>query len=320
MGKSSGRKTVLSKDEPRIVSGDAPLTIRVGPPTLRVRDLGKELSFYEGQLGLRVLRRFNDDTETGNLELIELGFKKYPSGEDELPLLTLKHDPDARDAPQDSAGLFHFAVLVPDRRSLASTLVALEKSRAPFDGFADHLVSESLYLHDPERNGIEIYRDRPHKDWLHDARGHITMDTLPLDLQSVVEELTDHERRSATTFPSLARIGHIHLRVTDLRRSRAFYQEKLGLKLTADWSARGADFLAFGDYHHHVGINTWQSLDGEPHIDGESGLEQIVLVSPDRSQLDVLATSLGKTVLERDQEEIVLTDPDGIRIVIKQSC
>jgi catechol 2,3-dioxygenase len=319
MGKSSGRKTVVSKEEPYIVSGNVPLAMQVGPPTLRVRDLGKELLFYEGQLGLRVLRRFNDETETGNLELIELGFKEYPSRESKLPLLTLKHDPDARDAPQDSAGLFHFAILVPDRKSLASTFVALEKSKTPFDGFADHLVSESLYLHDPELNGIEIYRDRPQKDWLHDAKGHVIMDTLPLDLQSVVKELTDHERRSATTFPSLARIGHMHLRVTDLQRSLAFYQENLGLKLTADWSARGADFLAFGDYHHHLGINTWQSLDGKSHLDGESGLEQIALVLPDRSQLGVLATSLGESVLERNQDEIMLTDPDGIRIVIKTS-
>jgi catechol 2,3-dioxygenase len=318
MGKSSGR-SVVSKGEPNNVSRNAPLSMQVGPPTLRVRDIRKELLFYEGRLGLRVLRRFNDETDTGNLELIELGFKKYPSGDDRLPLLTLKHDPDARDAPQDSAGLFHFAILVPDRRSLASTFVALEKSSAPFDGFADHLVSESLYLHDPERNGIEIYRDRPQKEWQHDAKGHIVMDTLPLDLESIANELTDHERRSAVTFPSLARIGHMHLRVTDLQRSAAFYQEKLGFKLTADWSAHGADFLAFGDYHHHLGINTWQSLDGKSHLDGESGLEQLALVSPDRSQLDVLATSLGESVLDRNQEEITLTDPDGIRIVIKTS-
>ena len=95
----------------------------------------------------------------------------------------------------------------------------------------------------------------------------------------------------------------MHLRVTDLQRSLAFYQEKLGFKLTADWSAYGADFLAFGDYHHHLGINIWQSLDGKSHLDGESGLEQFALVSPDRSQPDVLATSLGERVLERDQRK-----------------
>jgi catechol 2,3-dioxygenase len=292
--------------------------MRVGPPTLRVKDLGKELSFYEGKLGLRVRRRFNDESETGNLELIELGFEKNAS-DDKLPLLTLKHDPDARDAPHDAAGLFHLAILVPDRRSLASTLVALEKSNLPFDGFADHLVSESLYLHDPEQNGIEIYRDRPRNEWQHDRKGHVIMDTLPLDLGSVMKELTDHERRSATTFPSLARIGHMHLRVTDLQRSLTFYQERLGFKLTADWSAHGADFLAFGDYHHHLGINTWLSLDGKPRLEGEAGLDQLVLVSSDRSQLEVLATSLGEFVLERDREEISLADPDGIPIVITTS-
>jgi len=291
--------------------------MKVGPPTLRVRDLRKELLFYEEQMGLRVSRRFKDETE--NLELVELGLKRNSSGDEGLPLLTLKHDPDARDAPRDSAGLFHFAILVPDRKSLASTFFALEKSNVPFHGFADHLVSESLYLYDPEQNGIEIYRDKPRNEWQRDQKGHVVMDTLPLDLESVMKELTEQERRSATTFPREAIIGHMHLRVRNLQRSLTFYQEKLGFKLTADWSAHGADFLAFGDYHHHLGINTWSSLDGKSHLDGEAGLDQLVLVSQDRSQLDVLAASFEDGIVERNRDEISLADPDGIRIVIRTS-
>jgi catechol 2,3-dioxygenase len=292
-------------------------SMQVGAPTLRVRDLRKELLFYEGQLGLRVSRRFKDATE--NLELVELGFKRNSNSGDGPPLLTLKHDPDARDAPHDSAGLFHFAVLVPHRKSHASTFVALERSDVPFHGFADHLVSVSLYMYDPEQNGIEIYRDKPRSEWQHDQKGHVIMDTLPLDLESVMKELSDQERRFATPFPSQATIGHMHLRVTDLRRSLAFYQEKLGFKLTADWSAHGADFLAFGDYHHHLGINTWNSLNGKTRLGGEAGLNQLVLVSPDRAHLDAVEMRLGDRVFERDRDEISLADPDGIRTVIKTS-
>jgi catechol 2,3-dioxygenase len=105
-------------------------------------------------------------------------------------------------------------------------------------------VSESLYLRDPENNGIEIYRDRQAIEWSHDSEGYIKMDTLPLDLNSIVSELNEEERKTAKAFPTGARIGHIHIRVTNLERSIKFYHEKIGLDITSDWSSMGASFLS----------------------------------------------------------------------------
>lgn len=288
-------------------------TIQIGPPTLRVKDLQQELLFYEDGMGLRVNRRFFNNEE---LEIVELGFK----GNNEKPLLVLKHDPNAKSPPNDFAGLFHFAILVPDRKSLASTLVALTKSGISFDGFADHLVSESLYLHDPKQNGIEIYRDRPKSEWRRDKNGLILMDTLPLDLRSLLADLTDEEKKGAIAFPSGARIGHMHLRVTNLERSLQFYKEKLGLKLTADWSAYGADFVAWADYHHHIGINTWYSLNGKQHANGESGLDQFVITLLRAASLEALKEKVQDSILQtRNGGELLLEDPDGIRIVVSVS-
>jgi catechol 2,3-dioxygenase len=145
------------------------------------------------------------------------------------------------------------------------------ETRVEYDGFADHLVSESLYLRDPEGNGIEIYRDRMANEWPRDGSGHVMMDTLPLDLDSLLSELDLEERRNAGKFPTGARIGHIHLRVTNLKRSIQFYHQGIGLDLTADWSSMGASFLSAGGYHHHIGINTWFSLNGESHTQGDLG-------------------------------------------------
>ncbi|HET6799468.1 MAG TPA: VOC family protein, partial [Nitrososphaeraceae archaeon] len=211
--------------------------MKVRYPVLRVKNIDSVLRFYEKCLGLHVNRRYQDGDD-GNL-VYELGFKlKFLLSDD--PILILQHDPNAKNAPQRSAGLYHFAILVPDRRSLASTYLTIRNSGVQYDGFADHLVSESLYLRDPENNGIEIYRDRQATEWPHDREGHIKMDTLPLDLNSIVSELNKEEKETAKAFPIGARIGHMHLRVTNLQRSIKFYHEKIGLDITSDWSSMGA--------------------------------------------------------------------------------
>jgi len=288
-----------------------PAGMTIGPPTLRVKDLQKQLSFYENELGLQVNRRYETDD---NLETVDLGFKgKFKDYKE--PLLTLKHDPDAKQTMYDFAGLFHFAILVPNRKNLAFAYSSIKNSNALFDGFADHLVSESLYLHDPELNGIEIYSDKPRNKWQHDARGYVIMDTLALDLKSLLSELNGDEREN-TTFPNGAKIGHMHLRVTNLERSVRFYQ-KLGLDITYDWSAVGASFLSAGGYHHHLGLNTWHSLGGKTHVKGEVGLDVFEIIVPDSSFIDTLTREFEDQIQKINDNELLLSDPDGITFLIK---
>lgn len=288
-----------------------PAGMTIGPPTLRVKDLQKQLSFYENELGLQMNRRYKTDD---NLETVDLGFKgKFKDYKE--PLLTLKHDPDAKQTMHDFAGLFHFAILVPNRKNLAFAYSSIKNSNALFDGFADHLVSESLYLHDPELNGIEIYSDKPRNKWQHDARGYVIMDTLALDLKSLLSELNGDEREN-TTFPNGAKIGHMHLRVTNLERSVRFYQ-KLGLDITYDWSAVGASFLSAGGYHHHLGLNIWHSLGGKTHVKGEVGLDVFEIIVPDSSFIDTLTREFEDQIQKINDNELLLSDPDGITFLIK---
>jgi catechol 2,3-dioxygenase len=297
--------------------------MKVRYPVLRVRNIDKVLRFYEKGLGLHVNKRYQDGNEDDGNLVYELGFKQKFLSSDK-PILILRHDPNAKNAPQRSAGLYHFAILVPDRRSLALTYLAIRNSGVQYDGFADHLVSESLYLRDPENNGIEIYRDRHVSEWSHDNEGHINMDTLPLDLNSLVSELNIEERKTAKAFPTGARIGHMHIRVINLQRSIKFYHEKIGLDITSDWSSMGAAFLSAGGYHHHIGINTWDSLNGKVHGDGETGLENFTIAIPDRTSFNTIESIINRhtsseqqTKQKTDRNQFLIFDPDGIQIVFK---
>lgn len=298
-----------------------PDQMKIGPPTLLVRDLDKMLRFYGESLGLEVKNKTDQS--------VHLGFNGQRLDGSGDPLLILKQDSKAREPPHNFAGLYHFAILVPDRKSLALAFSSLEKSRIQFEGFADHLVSESLYLHDPERNGIEIYRDRPRKEWAHDNRGKIIMDTLPLDIEGVLGELPKKESNAKdnhqvlpTAFPNGARIGHMHLRVTDLERSVKFYHETLGLDITAELSSMGAAFLSAGGYHHHIGLNTWHSLRGKVHEKSDAGLDSFTIELP--SDSDSFITKL-KSRFEEDrvtslnEHQLIVSDPDNIpiRIIVK---
>jgi len=291
--------------------------MRLGAPTLRVRDLRRMLGFYETQVGLSPR---DVKVGTSGLKTVGLGFAGSP-GE---ALLTLKEDPKARQAPSDFAGLYHYAVLVPDRKGLASTFLAIGNSGVAYEGFADHQVSESLYLHDVEKNGMEIYADRPRSTWLDwrriSERIAATGDTSlmapmsqPLDVDSLLGELRgDDAREGPAAFPRGARIGHMHLRVTDLQRSVEFYHEKLGLEIMMHVPQMGAAFLSAGGYHHHLGLNTWHSLGGTSHDDGDAGLDELKIVVPNNNVLGEIARRVQGSRVESGA--LVVRDPDGIRI------
>jgi catechol 2,3-dioxygenase len=297
------------------------LHTRLGGPVLRVIDLQLELAYYQ-KLGMEPIRK---SLENGH-EIIELviGVEDNLVSEiDNPPILTLIHDPEASRPYHKSAGLFHFAILTPDRKSLAATFVYLENQGVKFTGFSDHLVSESLYLQDPEDNGIEIYCDRPRKEWQFDKNGHVQMDTIALNLESLLSELyhvddamvTRNSSRHLRPFPSGGTIGHIHLKVTNLATSTNFYRDILGFDLMQ--SIQGASFLSVEGYHHRLALNTWLSRGGISLKGTEAGLEHFIVHISDREFYEHILTRFHKSSTHIvSSNEILVTDPDGIRMML----
>ena len=295
--------------------------MELGAPVLRVKDMSKVLAFYTDDIGLKVKTRYMD---SDNLEIVELGSSSKAF------ILLLKHDPNANLSPPNSAGLYHYAVLVPDRKSLASTFLAIGNSGILYEGFADHLVSEALYLHDVEQNGIEIYADRPRGDWPNwkeiSERAQKTGDYgtvmsvmgKPLDFNSLLCELSKDESGNPKSFQNGAKIGHLHLRVTDLARSAKFYQEKIGLDIMMNLPNMSAAFLSAGGYHHHIGLNTWHSLDGPERANGSAGLEGFMIKVPDLKALESMATQFPGSY-DQKTKQLRVRDPDNLEIIIESA-
>ena len=214
--------------------------MRIGMVTLRVRDLDLVTNYYRDAIGLTVMQR----TATG---------ARLGSGGVALLDLSLRAGA-AREA-RNAAGLYHTAFLMPTRKDLARWLVHAATNKIPLSGFADHLVSESVYLDDPEGNGIEVYADRAPETWKWDG-GSVAMATDQLDIDGLLSLTGTHTTNYAKA-PDDLRIGHMHLRVGDLEQADRFYSGTLGLDPTRKRS--GAAFLSSGRYHHHLGINVWQS-------------------------------------------------------------
>jgi catechol 2,3-dioxygenase len=223
---------------------------------------------------------------------------------DGTDLLILTETPDAPDRPSTAAGLFHFAIRVPSRRALADSLVRLEDAGLRLTGASDHLVSEALYLRDPEGNGIEIYRDLPREDWPRTDDGGVGIDTLPLDTDALRAEGAPTDR-----FPSGTDMGHVHLEVTDIDRAREFYVDSLGFQLQATDPRGQAAFVAAGGYHHHVGLNVWNGR--SDRAGNARGLEWYELVVPDGDARRQLGARLDA---RSEGGALVVSDPDGIEL------
>jgi catechol 2,3-dioxygenase len=238
-----------------------PPEAQVGQVRLQVTDLERSLEWYEAVLGLGAL-----GADGG---MAQLAAPAAPT-----PLIELRERPGASPVPRGGRlGLFHYAILLPDRAALgrfASHLARLGV-RA---GASDHRVSEALYLQDPDGLGIEVYADRPRSEWRQESR-QLVMATDPLDLQSVIREAGGE---SWEGMPAGAVIGHVHLHVGDLARAEAFYHDALGLDKVV-WSYPGALFLSAGGYHHHLGVNTW-AAGAAPADDAEARLLDWEIVVP----------------------------------------
>ena len=275
-----------------------PAATRVGAVRLQVTDLARSLAYYEGTLGLAALSREGGTARLG------------PQGGG-AALVELHERRGARPVrPMTRLGLYHFAILLPGRAHLGRFLAHLA-ALGIRPGAADHLVSEALYLHDPDGLGIEVYADRPREQWEVGRGGELAMATDALDLGSLIRAGGGEPWRG---MPEGTRMGHVHLHVGDLARARACYHEALGLDLMV-WSYPGALFLAAGGYHHHLGLNVWPG-DVPPAGAEEARLLEWELVLPDAGSVAAAAASLGTAGLavESDGDDRRLADPWGTRL------
>jgi catechol 2,3-dioxygenase len=271
--------------------------MRVGMVTMRVRKLDPVTDFYRDVLGLTVMER----GPTGAL-----------LGSGGVKLLALEAHPEASTESRSAAGLYHTAFLMPTRKDLARWLVHVALNRVPLSGFADHRVSESVYLDDPEGNGIEVYADRDPSLWQW-SDGTVTMATDNLDIDDLVT-LTDTRVSDYAKAPDGLRIGHVHLRVGDLAQAESFYHGSIGLDPTR--RRNGAAFLASGGYHHHLGMNVWQSAGAGRRDDAATGLVwfSLQVAKPDMlASLEERFHQAGAKVAAL-AEGIETVDPWGTRV------
>jgi catechol 2,3-dioxygenase len=290
------------RDPEEVTAGGAPAVAaipaatHVGPVHLSVADLERSIGYYEQAIGLRVRAR-----EDGRVAL--------GTGGEELVLL--REEPGARPATGYS-GLYHFALLVPERADLARWLAHAAREQVPLVGMSDHFVSEAIYLSDPDEHGIEVYWDRPRHVWEGQVAERMT--TLPLDVNDLVGELGDWRNESFDGLAAGTVMGHVHLRVAEIPATAAFYCDALGFALMAAFGAQAA-FMSAGGYHHHVGANTWESRGAGPAPPGHATLERATLVLPTAGDVDRLAHEvevLGQEPQPLDDGRGVLVrDPSG---------
>jgi catechol 2,3-dioxygenase len=264
----------------------------IGLVTLRVADLERSRRFYEGILAFQPI-------EQGPGKVV-LG------GQDKKPLLELIEVPGAAPQPRRATGLYHVAILFPTRADLGRELIRVARAGVQI-GQGDHLVSEALYISDPDDNGLELYRDRPRNEWQW-TNGMVEMATDPVDIRGLVEE-GERDAEPWEVIPAGTRVGHIHLQVGDIKEAREFYHTILGFDVTADLSQYGALFVSAGGYHHHIGLNTWHSRGAKPTPADAAGLQTFVIAIPSREGLqEVKARLLAHQVPFEEQEDLIRVD------------
>jgi catechol 2,3-dioxygenase len=280
-----------------------PAEMRLGPVRLQIADLARSLAWYERVLGMRVLAR--DD---GRVSLGAHG--------DDRVLVELVERAGARPMPaRGRLGLYHYAILLPDRASLGRFVRHLAEigERA---GAGDHLVSEAFYLSDPDGLGIEVYADRPRSTWRRVGR-ELMMATNPVDVPGLVQASGG---QPWTGMPAGTVMGHVHLHVGDTERAAAFFSEALGMDRIV-WSYPGALFMSAGGYHHHLGANTWAGPGAQPPRDDDARLLEWTIELPGTADLAAAAESLANAghPAERagDAVDVVTRDPWGTQVRLR---
>jgi catechol 2,3-dioxygenase len=270
----------------------------IGRVYLKVSHLARSITFYREVVGFKILSQ----TET-IAELTVDGIN---------PLVVLEEIPGADVLPRRKVtGLYHYAILVPSREALSLSLRNLMQYDIRI-GQGDHLVSEALYIADPDNNGIEIYADRPRETWKSDPKGHIIMASDPIAWQSLIDEAGEQ------TWQGLAPdtiLGHIHLHVADLHASEQFYCGLLGFDVMAHMED-SALFISAGGYHHHIGLNTWAGQTPPPP--NAAGLQYYTIVLPHNAELEKLVTILRNSGIPVEQQDggSFVRDPSGNGILL----
>lgn len=273
---------------------------RMGVVSLSVSSLATSLAYYQDHIGLSVLEQNASDATLG------------VAG---LPLLHLHEVPGAR-LVRRATGLYHFALRVPTRHDLARVILQFSKNRTPVSGASDHLVSEALYLSDPDGHGIEIYRDRPRAEW-YDKQGQMQMATEPMDVNSIVAELSENEA-PWTGLPAGTDMGHVHLQIANVAQADEFYLGKVGFSKMFDWPS--ASFIGAGGYHHHLGMNTWAGV-GVPAPPADAArLLSYEIMLPSSASLNATRDQLhaaGVEITEREDGWSVV-DPSQNVVIFKE--
>ncbi len=267
-------------------------TLRIASVQLAVGDLARSVDFYERVLGLPLISRDRDRALLGP--------------DTARPALALTGLQRSAAAPPGSTGLFHVAWLHPSRAALAASVRRVAHSRWPIDGAADHGVSEALYLSDPDGLGIEIYSDRPREQWDRPTGGHgVKMVTLPLNLDDL---LAQAEAEITPAVAAGTAVGHVHLKVSEVSRAAAFYRA-LGFEEQARLPS--AAFVSAGGYHHHVGLNSWQSRGGSAPPDNAPGLRLVEFELSDARALGTLEQRWAETEAEGEGQAKAETGGDS---------
>lgn len=268
----------------------APHDLVLGAVSLVSPDPHRIVAFYRDLIGLEVMAE-------GDATVLGAGGR---------PLVEILARPKAPPAPRRAPGLFHMAIRVPDRASLAARLLALHGAGLRL-GASDHLVSEALYVDDPDGNGVEIYRDLPRAEWPVQPDGSIAMQTLPLDLQSLAREA----EVAGGPAPAATDMGHVHLKVNDLDAAKRFWVDTVGLTIMARYP--GALFVSADGYHHHVGLNVWQSGGAPVPAPGTAGLDHftVTLAANAFAALAARLAAAGVATQPSVDGALRVTDPSG---------
>src|SRR5919204_6064780 len=273
-----------------------PAETRMGPVHLTVSDLERSLGYYRQVVGLEVLAQ---------------GAGRASLGADSTELVGLVEEPGAQ--PTDGyTGLYHFALLVPDRPALARWLAHAVRDRVPLTGLSDHYVSEAIYLRDPDRHGIEIYADRPRELW--EGQVGQRMTTEPLDVQSLLGEA---DASAFEGLPGGTVMGHLHLKVAGIPETVEFYRDVLGFDLVVERVPQAA-FLSAGGYHHHLGANTWESAGAPPPPEGSAALRHATVVLPSVEARDEAVRRVADAGQEPEATATgtLVRDPSGNAVLL----